>query len=73
MYFMCVGVLFVCLSVYNMCAWFLQWPEDVGSPRTGVTRWLEAIMWEQTWVPCQAASALNYRTISLLPNFPSHL
>lgn len=37
-YVMCMVVLLVCFSVFHLCAWYLQRPEEgVESPRTRLT------------------------------------
>jgi hypothetical protein len=50
-YFMCMNVLTAYMSMYDMCAWSLQMPEEgVGSPGTGITNGCELPLWDKTCV-----------------------
>lgn len=58
-YFMCMGILLVCLSVYYVCAW-CQWmlEEEVGFPATGVTGGCDRHMDAGNLGPLQKQQAL---------------
>lgn len=62
-----MDVLPLCLCVYLVCAWSLQRPEEpIGSPQTGVTDNLWAIVWV-----LEAEPRYSARDTELLTDEPS--